>query len=198
MDKRPLLTPADLISETDIGGLMVVGSFVPKTTTKLNNFRQKFSFIEVELDVTLLLDDLKRESLLVQAKQKINGAISSGKDVLLFTSRNLVKGKDEGESLQIGKVVSESLVTCVRGLAVRPSYLIAKGGITSSDIATKGLGIRKALVLGQTLPGVPVWQLGQESRFPGMAYVVFPGNVGDGNALVDVVTKFRSSESVLC
>ena len=160
--------------------------------------RQKFSFVEVELDVNLLLDESKRAALLAEAQQEINRAISAGRDVLLFTSRNLVKGNDERASLQIGGLVSESLVACVRGLNIRPRYLIAKGGITSSDVATKGLDVRKALVLGQVLAGVPVWQLGAESRFPDMAYVVFPGNVGDENALSEVVAKFKSSEGVLC
>jgi len=36
------------------------------------------------------------------------------------------------------------------------------------------------------LPGVPVWRLGLESRWPGMAYIVFPGNVGDDDALADI------------
>ena len=79
--------------------------------------------------------------------------------------------------------VSRALVRLVSGLGVRPRFLVAKGGITSSDIGVLALGVRRATVLGQALPGVPVWQLGPESRFPGMAYVVFPGNVGDEDAL---------------
>jgi uncharacterized protein YgbK (DUF1537 family) len=63
---------------------------------------------------------------------------------------------------------------------------VAKGGITSSDIATKGLGVKRAMVIGQALPGVPVWQLGGESRYPGMSYIIFPGNVGDRDALVQL------------
>jgi uncharacterized protein YgbK (DUF1537 family) len=44
-------------------------------------------------------------------------------------------------------------------------------------------------VLGQVLPGVPVWQLGAEARFPGLNYVVFPGNVGGADALAAAVAK---------
>ena len=69
-----------------------------------------------------------------------------------------------------------------------PRYIIAKGGITSSDMATKGLNIRRALVKGQISPGVPVWQCGPESRFPGLNYIVFPGNVGQDETLAEVVT----------
>ena len=67
--------------------------------------------------------------------------------------------------------------------------MIAKGGITSSDVATRGLGVKRALVRGQLLPGVPVWRLGAEARFPGIDYVVFPGNVGSDTALADAVQQ---------
>jgi uncharacterized protein YgbK (DUF1537 family) len=39
------------------------------------------------------------------------------------------------------------------------------------------------MIMGQVLPGIPAWQLGRETRWPGMAYIVFPGNVGDDDAL---------------
>jgi len=74
---------------------------------------------------------------------------------------------------------------------VKPRYILAKGGITSSDLATKGLAVKRAWVLGQILPGVPVWRLGPESDAPGMVYIVFPGNVGGPEALAEIVTKFQ-------
>jgi uncharacterized protein YgbK (DUF1537 family) len=82
-------------------------------------------------------------------------------------------------------------VQIVQGLRHRPGYLVGKGGITSSDIATRALNIRRAVVAGQILPGVPVWQTGDESRFPGLPYVVFPGNVGDDQALATIVKHLR-------
>jgi uncharacterized protein YgbK (DUF1537 family) len=69
--------------------------------------------------------------------------------------------------------------------------LIAKGGITSSDLATKALGVKRALVRGQILPGIPLWEVGAESRYPGLVYVVFPGNVGGDDALVQARQKLR-------
>ena len=47
------------------------------------------------------------------------------------------------------------------------------------------------MALGQVLPGVPVWELGPESRYPGLKYIVFPGNVGDSEAVREVVMKLR-------
>jgi uncharacterized protein YgbK (DUF1537 family) len=72
-------------------------------------------------------------------------------------------------------------------MGVRPGYILAKGGITSSDIATAALKITRAQVLGQILPGVPVWRAGPESKWPDVPYVVFPGNVGGADAISQVV-----------
>ena len=65
--------------------------------------------------------------------------------------------------------------------------MVAKGGITSSDVGVKALGVRRALVLGQIRSGVPVWRTGAESRFPKIPYVIFPGNVGVDQTLREVV-----------
>jgi uncharacterized protein YgbK (DUF1537 family) len=80
----------------------------------------------------------------------------------------------------------------VQAISTRPRYLLAKGGITSSDVATQGLNVKRAMVLGQILPGVPVWKLGSESRHPGLNYIVFPGNVGDAQSLVKIVNMLEN------
>jgi uncharacterized protein YgbK (DUF1537 family) len=89
-------------------------------------------------------------------------------------------------------LVSGFLVAIIQGLTVRPAFMVAKGGITSSDLATNALKTVKALVLGQVIAGVPVWQLGRESKWPGIIYVVFPGNVGDQTALAEVLNRLKS------
>jgi uncharacterized protein YgbK (DUF1537 family) len=86
-------------------------------------------------------------------------------------------------------------VELVQNLSVRPRYLIAKGGITSSDLATRGLGMKRALVRGQILPGVPVWEPDATATFPGLPYIVFPGNVGDADALKNLVAKLNLHET---
>jgi uncharacterized protein YgbK (DUF1537 family) len=103
----------------------------------------------------------------------VNRLLEAGRDVVVYTSRALVRGSDPAHSLHLGSRVSQGLIDVVRRLTVQPRYLVAKGGITSSDVATQGLGVQRAAVAGQILPGVPVWVLGEESRFPGAAYVFF-------------------------
>jgi uncharacterized protein YgbK (DUF1537 family) len=98
------------------------------------------------------------------------------------------------EELVVARAVSDALVAIVRGIEAHPDFVVGKGGITSSDIGTLGLGAERATVLGQVRPGVPVWRLGPESRFPTMPFVVFPGNVGDAETLAEIVTELIGSE----
>ena len=44
-------------------------------------------------------------------------------------------------------------------------------------------------MLGQICPGIPVWETDDSSKFPHMAYVIFPGNVGDADTLKTAVEK---------
>jgi uncharacterized protein YgbK (DUF1537 family) len=172
-----------LVAARQHGGLVIVGSHVPKTTEQLAHL-SKSDFGNVHtLSVSSLLNDNEREQTIQDVVAKLEFALRRGRDVVMATSRELVTGADAAASLAIGTRVASALVEIVRRLKARPRYLIAKGGITSSDIATKALGVKRALVLGQLLPGIPAWQLGPETKFPGMPYIVFPGNVGDSGAL---------------
>ncbi len=190
--QHALLPPAAFSTPTAHGGLTVVGSYVPKTSAQLATLLATAAVTPIELDVTALLDDSRRAPTLSAALATLNTALAAGRDTVVYTSRQLITSSDAVASLAIGRRVSDALIYLVRNLAVAPRYLIAKGGITSSDTATLGLGVRRALVLGQALPGVPVWQLGPEAKFPGLGYVVFPGNVGADTALADLVRRLRS------
>jgi uncharacterized protein YgbK (DUF1537 family) len=75
---------------------------------------------------------------------------------------------------------------------VRPGFIIAKGGITASDVGTKALRVRRATVMGQIKPGVPVWMTDSGSKFPHMPYVIFPGNVGETATLREAVENLMS------
>jgi uncharacterized protein YgbK (DUF1537 family) len=190
---RPLLTRADLGVSDSGGGLFVVGSYVPRTTSQVNALLALPGMVSIEISVEALLDESRREGEIGRVVQQADQALRHSQDVVVYTSRQLIAGGDAESSLSIGQRVSEGLVAIVRGISTRPRYLVGKGGITSSDIATQGLEVKRALVLGQILPGVPVWQLGPESCYPGVPYVVFPGNVGGAEALVEIVTKLRTT-----
>jgi uncharacterized protein YgbK (DUF1537 family) len=118
----------------------------------------------------------------------------SDSDVVIRTSRTLVTGADATDSLAIARTVSAALVGTVQEVVtlVRPAFVLAKGGITSSDTATEGLGIRRAWTRGNMLPGiVSLWEP-VAGPAAGIPYIVFAGNVGDDRALAAVVATLRS------
>lgn len=184
-----LLEKEDLVSDSKHGGLFVIGSYVEKTSKQINALFSQTDVCTVEVNVETLLDKSGRGDEISRIITLVTEKLLEGKNTAVFTSRKLIIGKDGAESLAIGNVVSDSLIEIVRGIEVQPRYLVAKGGITSSDVATKALNIRRAMVLGQPLPGVPAWKTGEETRYPGMSYIIFPGNVGDDNALVTLYNK---------
>ncbi|MGB5047972.1 MAG: four-carbon acid sugar kinase family protein [Caldilineaceae bacterium] len=187
---RPLLTADDLELPPSGGGLFVVGSYVPKTTAQLHALLAQPGIVPVEIDVVALLDD-RRADTLAAAIRAVDAGLAADQTVALFTSRQLVTVDDHAGSLSIGRRVSDGLIEIVQKISQRPRYLVAKGGITSSDTATGGLGVVRATVAGQILPGIPVWRTGAESRHPGLVYIVFPGNVGGDDALAEVESKLR-------
>ena len=178
------------------GGLIMAGSYVPKTTAQLELLLEDPALTKIELSVEIILAETRCNEELARAATRVNNALAANQDAVVFTSRKLVTGRSAAESLKIGRRISDALVELVRRVEVRPAWLVAKGGITSSDIATRALGVKRAMVLGQIIPGVPVWELGAEARFPGLPYVVFPGNVGGHEALRTVVARFREPRSL--
>ena len=189
---RPLLNAQEMAGERTGPGLVVVGSYVERTTRQLERALARTGVRGVELDVENILDPVRTPQTIEQAIDLVNAHLGSGHDTVLYTSRGRITSRGLAGDLDIGARVSQALVAVVRGVTLPPRYLIAKGGITSSDIATQGLGVCRAWVLGQILPGVPVWRLGAESRFPDMPYVVFPGNVGDDEALAAAMSKLST------
>ncbi|KAH6781861.1 ketose-bisphosphate aldolase class-II family protein [Perilla frutescens var. hirtella] len=192
--KAPVL-PHDLIlSRERVGGLIVVGSYVPKTTKQVEELMvqrgQALKIIEVSVDKIAAKSIEEREQEIKQAADMADVYLRSGKDTLVVTSRQLVVGKTASESLEINCKVSSGIVEIVRRITTRPRYILAKGGITSSDLATKALEAKRARVVGQALAGIPLWQLGPESKHPGIPYIVFPGNVGDNKAVAEVVKNW--------
>ena len=51
--------------------------------------------------------------------------------------------------------------------------------------------VKRAVVLGQIVAGIPVWKLGEEAKFPNMTYTVFPGNVGHNETLKEIYEKLK-------
>ena len=185
---KPLLGRDELVVAGNAnGGLIIIGSHVKKTTEQFEKLRELDAVKFVEFNHLLVLDTPRLEAELQRIIRETEDAIRHGMTVAVYTGRKRFDAGSEAESLRVSVQISDALTSIVRRLSVQPAFLIAKGGITSSDVGTKGLSVRRALVLGQVAPGIPVWQTGAESKFPGMSYIIFPGNVGAVETLRDVV-----------
>lgn len=187
---KGLLTRDELIKEeSNHGGLIMIGSHVQKTTEQLAELK-KLDFIKfIEFDCHLVLDPEKFKSEINRVIDTCESLLGSGETVVVYTRRERLDLGEERkeEELKLSVKISDAVTSIVQQLKIRPKYIVAKGGITSSDIGTKGLEVKRAIVAGQIQPGVPVWTTGNECKFPGIAYVVFPGNVGSKTSLKEVV-----------
>jgi uncharacterized protein YgbK (DUF1537 family) len=179
---------------SEAGGLIVVGSHVGVTTRQLKALTEQHSAARiVEIDVEKLLGDTAEEHL-DQTVDTVVDALRSG-DVIVHTSRLLIKTDDPAESLRIARTVSAAVVAVVNRTlkTFPPRFVIAKGGITSSDVAAHGLEIRHAIVRGPMLPGiVSLWEP-VDGPAKGIPYIVFAGNVGDDQSLADVTRKLSNT-----
>jgi len=189
---RPLLAGSDFAGRHGRGILVVVGSHVPKTTEQLRHLLEARRPPAYELRVPMLLDDAARPGHIAEVAARVADHLAEDATVVVYTSRELAGGA-AAASLAIGRQVSQSLVAVVGSLSQPPRAIVAKGGITASDVATEACRVERATVMGQMLPGVPVWQCGPESRFPEMPLVVFPGNVGGTDALAAALDRLSAA-----
>ncbi|MEZ5275111.1 MAG: four-carbon acid sugar kinase family protein [Opitutaceae bacterium] len=186
--EQPLLAAGEIRDGSGNGGLVVVGSYVKKTSEQLEQALSLPRVEPIELVVDRLIDRRQGDLEIARVAAAAGEAIGRGVTALVFTSRSEKSALGRAGSLEVAQVVSNALVGVLRSVRLRPSFVLAKGGITSSDLAVKGLGVRSALVLGQVAAGVPVWQIGEESLYPGLKYIIFPGNVGSRDSLRKLLT----------
>jgi uncharacterized protein YgbK (DUF1537 family) len=190
---KPLLSAEKImqgVSSTATGGIVIVGSYVPDSSKQLENVLRLPDVAGIELPVERIVNNAAEAEMLSRGVGRLlNGAVKAGRVGVIYTSRKLVTGSERSANLAIGQQVSHALVTALSELESCPRFIIAKGGITSHDVAQKALGAVRARVLGQLFPGVPVWVLesGSQLRCAGVPYIVFPGNVGGPASLMRAV-----------
>lgn len=192
VNTRSLLQPGEIIgtSPSTNGGLVIVGSYVPGSTRQLEALLSLPSVQGIELSVERVIQSEDDACAISSALGKhIDTLLQAGVTPVVFTSRTLLTGADSADFLAQGRRISQALTDMLHAVQQQPRFVVAKGGITSHDVAQHGLGAERARVLGQLFPGVPVWRLekGPHSRFAGVPYIVFPGNVGGPESLKEAV-----------
>ncbi|MGL4375564.1 MAG: four-carbon acid sugar kinase family protein, partial [Microcoleaceae cyanobacterium] len=180
-------------------GAVIVGSHVKKTTEQLEKLLEAPAIVGIEVDVAHLLDHPSldnqgqgnvRENLLKNTLDKVYTVHNEGKTPVVYTSRQELTFENVQVRLDFGIAVSRLLMDIVRGLPQDIGFLISKGGITSNDVLSTGLELRTARLLGQILAGVSVVKTpDNHPLFPTLPVVLFPGNVGDADALATVYKR---------
>ena len=192
ISEKPLLTREEMVTGPSSvnGGVIVVGSHTDKTTRQLNKLLELDNVVPVAFSSSLILEGSEAiEREIQRCLSEEEKLIREGKNPVVYTERQVISLPDDTreKALKRSTAISECLLQMVKRLSVEPSFVVAKGGITSADVGVKALAIRKARVAGQIQPGVPVWIADENSKFPDIPYVVFPGNVGDDETLHDAV-----------
>ncbi len=167
-------------------GAVIVGSHVKKTTEQLQHLLAQPGIVGVEVEVARLLEPSgdPRSQLLADISNRVNTIHAAGKTPVVYTSRQELTFDTVQTRMDFGEAVSGLLMDILRHLPADIGFLISKGGITSNDTLSNGLALRTAKLLGQVLPGVSMVRSPDDHpQFPQLPVVLFPGNVGDANAL---------------
>ena len=194
---RPLLSREEMVAgDRKTGGIIVVGSHTKKTTSQLEELKAVPGIRFLEFNSDLVLDEEKFQEEIQSVVRREEELLEQGVTVAVYTKRKLLSLENDSPEAALTRSVkiSDAVQSLVGGLKVTPGFVVAKGGITSSDVGTKALKVKKATVLGQVRPGIPVWRTGAESRFPGIPYVIFPGNVGEAETLKETVEILMGSK----
>ncbi len=176
-------------------GAVIVGSHVKKTTQQLESLLQTQGTVGIEISVSRLLDHGENQTaqLLQESLEEIRIVHNSGKTPVIYTSRQELTFKDVKTRLDFGATVSALLMDIVQGLPADIGFLISKGGITSNDVLSTGLALTSARLLGQILAGCSmVITPSDHPQFPNLPVVLFPGNVGNADALATIYKRLTT------
>ena len=148
VSSQPLLTREQMVvKETENGGIIVVGSHTDKTTKQVECLKELADIEFIELDATLVKDDEAFEDEVKRCLEKEEECIKAGRTVCCYTTRALITADtgDREDELRLSVKISDAVQSLVGRLKITPSFVIAKGGITSSDVGTKALAVRKEI-----------------------------------------------------
>jgi uncharacterized protein YgbK (DUF1537 family) len=177
-------------------GAVIIGSHVQKTTEQLTQLLKAPGIVGVEIDVSQLLGDNAtiRAGLLASIVDRINSIHAAGDTPAIYTSRQELSFDSIQIRLQFGEAVSALLMDIIRALPPDLGFLISKGGITSNDTLSKGLALSVARSIGQILPGCSaIVTPPTHPQFPDLPVILFPGNVGDADALATAYLRLAGN-----
>ncbi|GAA5187454.1 four-carbon acid sugar kinase family protein [Rugosimonospora acidiphila] len=174
--------PGRLVPPSEAGAtrlLIVCGSHTAAATAQLDGVR----------DLTPPHLVVPTDALFGEARQDaVRSVVEAARGQLAGTGVTVVtterRRRPEHGALSDGATVMAGLMAVTRCLAPEVDAIVAKGGITSAEVVTSGLGASEATVLGQIEVGISLWQVGD------VPVAVVPGNIGDAGTLARMVRYF--------
>lgn len=194
---KPLLTKNEIMKKNrSKGGIVVIGSYTTKTTRQFEQLKSLENLTFLEFNINQMKEENTYDIEIERVVKQSQECIAKGRTVVIYTNRTAltIEGENREEFLLRSVRISEAVCQIVGRLGVTPSFVLAKGGNTANDIGVKALKVKRARVLGQISPGVPVWETDSSSKFPDIPYIIFPGNVGNEMTLKEVVAELQIEE----
>lgn len=167
--------------------LMVCGSHTEASTRQLMKLSEVLSVMPLYANVAALAGSkAQAEEEKKRLEQKLREMLVSHRTVILATDRNLLLPFDY---LASGEMIMSGICEIIANVSELIGAVISKGGITSAEVARKGLSAQEAWVEGQLAPGVSLWTVTTASGRQ-IPYAVIPGNVGNDTTLLQIARMF--------
>ena len=188
---KPVLNPRDLHMGDGVGGLVVVGSHVQRSTEQLIALLASGEVTGIEVRVESLLHDESQRAKVARCSDILETALQHS-DVVLYTSRRIIGADDPIHAQIVTQRVNTGLVSILNGVRARPRYVLVKGSITASDIVTRSLNVKRAVAAGEVAPDVLAWTIGNgNTGLPKRTFMIAPGTVGEQDTLLHLVRSLR-------
>ena len=178
-----------------LAGLVLVGSHVPLADAQLAALLAEPACGGVELEVAKVarvlagpLPDRLLPSLESGWLERLQAVLARGQTPVLFTSRGELACRSPAERRALGEALASLMARIAAQLAPQLGYLISKGGITSQTLLAHGLDLAVLRLEGQLLPGLSLLRpagAGVPQALAGLPLITFPGNLGDGQTLLE-------------
>jgi uncharacterized protein YgbK (DUF1537 family) len=161
--------------------LVLCGSFVDRTTRQLARLDAWHPGVLIEIDATAATLDAAGEG---RRLVRLAGELLEQRTIAVVATPRIDGRRGHGDRA-VGDRLTEALVAVAGELAAAVDLLILKGGATSAAVVARGLGADIVEAVGPVGHGASLWRV--PTRSGELATIVAPGNVGDDEALVQLV-----------
>jgi D-threonate/D-erythronate kinase len=177
--------------------LLVVGSVSEAGRSQLEHLLNYSDTVGLEMDSAKVLQDEDKEMELMRILSGAKESILQGKNVVLYSSNNVIETRKIGEQLGYDAVKISNIISMVLGeLAAKMitvhdlKYLFLTGGDTAQQVFLQ-LNANEFILLDEVESGIP---LGRVSTDKELLIVTKAGNFGSKEVMLKAVYKLHGRE----